>query len=136
MPSRTYMKEADVKAEVKKLLTKHKWFWWAPSANGFGRQGVADFLALRDGVFMAVETKFGKNKPSALQKAFLESVAAENGFGFVVSEATIAVFASFLKMFDTAAQTVGDGRKVQFNDSAEMLDAIAVLTEPIVAGKK
>jgi hypothetical protein len=133
---RTLTTEKDVKAEVKKLLTRHKWFWWMPGANGFGAQGVADFLALRDGVFMAVETKFGKNKPSQLQRAFLESVAAEDGFGLVVTETTLPVFAAFLTAFDAAAATVSDGQKVQASDGAAMLDAIRLLTEAIVEGRK
>src|SRR6056297_353525 len=86
MAQRTFETEKDVKAEVKKLLTKHGWFWWMPPGNGFGKGGVADFNALHHGVFLAIETKFGSKRPTPAQIGYLESIHAENGFGFVVNE--------------------------------------------------
>jgi Holliday junction resolvase len=132
---RTFTTEKDVKAEVRKLLARHGWFWWMPGANGFGAQGVADFLALRGGVFMAVETKFGKNRPSHLQRAFLESVAVEGGFAFVVTEKTLPAFAAFLLAFDAAIAASG-GQKVQVSDNAALLDATRVLTEAFVENRE
>ena len=78
--------EGDVKAAVKKLLNKHKWYWWMPGANGYGTQGVSDFLCLRNGTFLAIETKFGKNKPTASQDLFLSTVVANGGAAIVVTE--------------------------------------------------
>ena len=78
--------EKDVKAKVKKLLDQYKWFWFMPPANAYGRSGIADILALKAGVFLAIETKFGSNKPTALQIGFLNSITAESGYGFVVND--------------------------------------------------
>lgn len=135
MPPRTYTKEADVKAEVKKLLTKHKWFWWMPAANGYGRPGASDFMALRGGVFLCVETKFGKNKPTPAQRAFLETITAESGFGFVVNETNLPAFATFLHLFDVSARLVAEKRQMSSADGATMLDCLALLTADIVSAK-
>lgn len=126
--ARTFIKEKDVKAEVKNLLKKHGFFWWMPAANGFGTSGVSDFLALRAGVFLAVETKFGGNKPTPLQIAFLNSITAEGGFGFVVDEKTLADFARWLECFDRAAAATAKKEKVAPDDGAAMLDAIKAMT--------
>jgi ABC-type sugar transport system substrate-binding protein len=103
-----------------------------PPMNGFGQTGVADFNALRGGVFLAVETKFGSNKPTVHQKAFLQSVAAENAFGFVVTDKNINWFSSWLDAFDRAADAFSKGEKPTNEDGALMLDAIRELTALIV----
>lgn len=121
----TIKNEKGVKARVKKLLDQHGWFWWMPAANGFGTQGIADFLAVRKGVFMAVETKFGSNKPSALQRAFLDSIAAEDCFAFVVNEDNIETFATFLQLFDDSiTRTAASGQPPTEEQGSGMLDAI------------
>ncbi len=123
----TYTNEADVKKQVKKLLDKHKWFWWMPPANGFGRTGISDFNALRGGVFLAVETKFGKNKPTPMQVGFIDSVKSEDGIAFVVNEDTIEHFAAWLVAFDKAIQAQSDQREVDPLDGAEMIDAMRAM---------
>jgi hypothetical protein len=90
MPPKLFTREADVKAEIKKLLTKRGWFYWMPAANGYGITGVADFLALRKGEFIAIEAKFGSNKPTVMQEKFLASVKAHGGRAMVVSEKNLA----------------------------------------------
>lgn len=119
-----YAKEADVKKEVKRLLTQHKWFWWMTPANGFGKSGISDFCALRSGVFMAIETKFGPNKPSTMQQGYLGSIRAEDGFGLVVSNRTIQSFADFLEAFDSSAAAVAGKQEVAPQDGATMLNAL------------
>lgn len=124
--------EADVKKEVKKLLNKHGWFWWMPPANGFGKAGTSDFHALRAGVFIALETKFGTNKPTALQKAFLHSVKAEKGLAFVVDEGNIEHFRAWLDAFDRAAAAVAKSENVAPEDGSIMLNALVAMTEKMV----
>lgn len=124
----TYNSERDVKRKVKTLLTKHNYFWWMPAANGFGTSGVSDILAIRSGVFLAIETKFGGNKPTAMQKGFLNSIMKEDGFAFVVDEKNIDWFESWLQAFDRAMKT----QKPSHEDGALMLNAIKAMTEAIV----
>lgn len=123
--------EKDVKREVKKLLEKHKWFWWMPPANGFGKVGVADFNAIRGGVFVAVETKFGKNKPTVHQCAYLNSIAYEDGFGFVVNEDRLEWFKQWMEAFDRATLAASKNEKPTAEDGATMLNAIREMTHEL-----
>ena len=78
-----------------------------------------------------METKFGKNKPTAQQKAFLESILAESGFAFVVSEKNIDWFEAWLAAFDRAAASAGKNQPVEPEDGATMLNAMRELTAGI-----
>lgn len=120
--------ERDVKARVKQLLDKHQYFWWCPPANGYGKGGISDFHAIKRGVFLAIETKFGANKPTALQVGFLDSIRQESGFAFVVSDRNTHWLEVWLQAFDNAADAVGRHAAVTDQDGADMLDAIAALT--------
>lgn len=120
--------EKDVKARVKKALDVYNYFWFSPPANGYGKAGISDILAIKDGVFMAVETKFGSNKPTALQRAFLDSIRAEHGYGFVVHDKNIEWFEAFLAAFDRSAQAIGRKEQPSPEDGATMLNAIRELT--------
>lgn len=124
---RTYHNESDVKAEVKKLLNQHNWFWWMPPANGFGRAGISDFNALRGGVFLAIETKFGNNKPTAMQVGYLESIMSESGMAFVVNEKNLDALAVWLARFDLAIEAQMEKKEVSQSDGAAMMDAIAAM---------
>lgn len=131
-------KESDVKKVVRQHFDKHGWYWWMPPANGYGKAGIADFNALKNGVFIAVETKFGTNVPTPRQKAFLQSVWAEKGFGFVVDESNLEWLDAWLGAFDKATGAVLDAGSatkpedaVDQNDGAVMLNAIAALTEKL-----
>ena len=92
--------EGDVKKEVKKLLKKHHWMHWMPPSNAYGKAGQSDILALRAGVFMAIETKFGSNKPSVPQLRFLAEVMQNSSFALVVNEKRLDVLAQFLDALD------------------------------------
>lgn len=121
--------EKAVKAKVKKILDKHEWFWWMPPANGYGKGGISDFHAIKNGVFLAIETKSGTNKPSALQKQFCESIMASKGFAFVVNEKNLDWLDRWLECFENATQSASRGQEVTQEDGADMLNAIAALTE-------
>ena len=131
-----YQSEKDVKREVKKLLTKHKWFYWMPAANAHGRSGCPDFLAMRGGVFLAVETKYKKNKPNGPQRAFGQSLLAEGAFSFVVNEDLIPVLARWMERFDESIACVQDRRVMPEELGPEMLEDIRLLTEMLVSAKE
>ncbi len=124
----TITKEKGVKERVKKLLTKHGWFWWMPPANGFGKAGIPDIHAVKKGMFMAIETKFGGNKPTPNQRGFLESIAAEDCFAFVVDEKNLDVLEKFLQLLDESIErTAKTGQPPTDEAGAGMLDAIRQL---------
>lgn len=124
--------EADVKKQVKKLLNKHNFFWWMPPANAYGKAGASDFHALRGGVFIAIETKFGTSRPTALQRAFLGSIKGEHGLAFVVDDRNVEHFERWLTLFDEATAAVCKGDKIPPENGAAMLNCIAALTEKMV----
>jgi hypothetical protein len=128
-----YKNETAVKKTIKELLDKHKWFHWNAGAGAFSATGVADRLALRDGIFMAVEAKFGYNKPTTMQKGFLESIAAETGFGFVVNEKTLSTFALFLQLYDASCLASAKGGRLNDEDGAVFMQCLHDLTAMVVS---
>lgn len=92
--------EGHVKREVKKILTAHGWKYWMPAANAFGVQGQSDFLAIRNGVFLAIETKFGDNKPTVNQKKFLASIRRNGGVALEVNDRNLNVLARVMEILD------------------------------------
>jgi hypothetical protein len=119
-------RERDVKAEVKKIFDRHKWFWFCPPANAYGKSGISDFLAIRDGIFMAVETKFD-DQPTALQQGFLSSIAAETGFAFVVDEKRLVAFDQWMGLFDQAVGFAKDNMTPPVEIGGPLLDVQKIL---------
>ena len=121
--------EKGVKQIIKELLNAHGWYTWMPAANGFGTQGVSDHLAIKDGVFLAVEAKFGTNKPSAMQTTFAGYVIANDFYAFCVNERNIDHLAWFLESFEIAKQCQMMKQEIPADHGARMLNAISVLTD-------
>lgn len=122
--------EKGVKSKIKQLLDHHGYFHWMPGANGYGTQGVSDHLAIKDGVFLAVEAKFGYNKPKPVQKSFAAQIIANDGFAFCVTEKNIDHFAWWLESFAVAVACQLEGKEVPPEHGSRMLNAISVLTDP------
>ena len=120
--------EKGVKREVKKLLDVHKYFWWMPPANAYGKSGISDIHAIKAGVFLAIETKFGDRQPTPMQVAFLNSIRSQDAYGFVVNEKTLGWLAVFLQAFDKAAEAEAKKLPIADADGAAMLDAIRMMT--------
>lgn len=78
--------EDDVKREIKKLLKRHGWWYFMPAAGAFGKSGIPDFICCKDGKFLAIEAKFGYNKPKDTQKARMEEIRAAGGVAVWVNE--------------------------------------------------
>jgi hypothetical protein len=96
--------EADVNKAVQEVLTRHGWFWWMPPSNMYSKVGISDVHAVRDGLFMAIETKrsltkSAKPKPTANQIAFLQSIRSARHFAFVVNEERVKHLDAFLTSF-------------------------------------
>lgn len=120
--------ESSVKKKVKTLLDEHQWYWWMPAANGFGQTGISDFNALKNGAFMVVETKFGKNKATPMQVAFLNSIRSCDGFAFLVTDQNVDSLAAFLGAFDRAVAAAAKEEKPTPEDGSMMINAIQALT--------
>jgi hypothetical protein len=120
--------EKDVKHKVKAILDRFDYFWFMPPANGFGKAGISDFIALKNGCFLAIETKFGSNKPTAPQIGFLNSIRAAEGFAFVVNDKNYEWLEAFLDSFEKATASQRKKLDVAHEDGARMLNAIAELS--------
>lgn len=127
-----YNNENDVKKQIKVLLARHGYYHWPTMQTGMGTVGASDRLAIKRGVFLAVEAKFGKRKLTSNQAQFLEAINAEDAFGFVVSEKSIDHLQTFLETFDRMAEAASKGQKPAPEDGSSNLEAIRLLTEPIV----
>ena len=83
---RTFTLERDVKRAVKDYLTSLGACHFMPPAGEFGRAGVSDIIAVVKGKALAIETKFGIRKPTALQLEFGRRWQEAGGYFFVVSD--------------------------------------------------
>lgn len=83
--------EGKVKQAVKKILDSHKpdcWYFM-PVASAFGAAGTPDFIGVCRGQMFAIETKAGKNKPTAMQNLKMAEIKAAGGVVLVVREGNI-----------------------------------------------
>ena len=121
--------QKSVKPIIRKLLTQHGWFWWATPATMYSQSGITDLCAVKAGMFMAVEAKFGRNDPSPTQMGYLNSVRAESHFAFVVRETTLDAFGKFLGALDASIACASKGEVPPPEIGAGMLDAIKELSD-------
>ncbi len=129
---KTHTKEAHVKDDVKALLNKYDWFWFMPPANAYGKSGISDFIAIKRGTFLAIETKFGSNKPTAMQIGFLNSIRANDGFAFVVNEQNLDWLDAFLESFDESVAATSRREEIDPEHGARMLNALQELSNKLL----
>jgi hypothetical protein len=89
--------EAKVKAKVVKLLKAYDIYYFFPATHGFGRSGVPDIICCFNSLFMGIECKAGKNKPTALQEKELSKIREAGGHTFVINEDNLDELATYLK---------------------------------------
>ena len=88
--------EAKVKASVVKLLKEHNIYYFFPATHGYGRSGVPDIICCFNSLFLAIECKAGKNKPTALQEKEMQKIRDAGGVAFVINEDNINLLALYL----------------------------------------
>lgn len=92
--------EAKVKAKVKKVLDENNVYYFLPATGGYGRAGVPDIIACWDGRFIAIETKAGKGKLTALQDRELKRITESGGDTFVINEENLHILQHYFASFD------------------------------------
>lgn len=90
-------KEADVKRKIRECCKRFGIYFVTPMGTGYGRSGVPDILICAAGQFIAVECKFGGNKPTALQAKELQDIARSGGETWVVDETNVQEFCNWLE---------------------------------------
>ena len=78
--------EGAVKTAVKRLLVEEGVYYFMPVSNGMGRHGIPDIICCVNGLFLAIETKAGKGKVTALQEREMEHIRNAGGYAAVVRE--------------------------------------------------
>jgi len=78
--------EGKVKTKVRAELMRRNIYHFMPATGGYGRSGVPDIVGCYRGHFFAIETKAGKNKPTALQERELKEIRDAGGVAFVINE--------------------------------------------------
>ena len=80
--------EGRVKDAIKKVLNEYNIWYFMPSANGFGKVGVPDFICCWEGRFLGIEAKAkGKREQTtANQKLRIEEIHNAEGWALVVDD--------------------------------------------------
>lgn len=86
-----FRSEKDVKDAVKIILKKYKAWYFMPVTGGYGKSGVPDFACVYKGHPIFIETKFGYNKPTPLQKLEMEKLYNSGAIVFVINENSVSV---------------------------------------------
>lgn len=103
---KTFRNESDVKAEVKKLIAKHKNIWYfMPASNGYGRAGIPDFICSFSGLFFAIETKIYGRYPTPAQKVELMNIYNKGGIAMLINERNLYLLEEVLNDIELGALT-------------------------------
>jgi hypothetical protein len=94
MMRRTYEKEEHVKQDVKEVLKELGILYHMP--RPFGMVGVADFVCCYEGMYVEIETKFGYNKQTDMQKAWEAKVTRHKGIYMVIDETNVGQLSEYL----------------------------------------
>jgi len=77
------MREQDIHRKIKAYLKSEGWAVWKNHGSAYSESGLPDLMALRDGIFLAVEVKRPGYPPTALQSLWLRRIEEHGGIGFV-----------------------------------------------------
>jgi hypothetical protein len=94
--------EGRIKNKIKDLLAiyRERIYYYMPVPSGYGATTI-DFLICFNGLFIGIEAKKPKGKPTARQDGVLEDIRAARGVTFVVNDdESLNVLALFLESMD------------------------------------
>ena len=72
-----------------------------------GRSGVPDVVCCYDSIFIGIECKAGKNKPTALQERELEKIKSSKGIALVINEHNLNELEDTLNALNARGKTTG-----------------------------
>lgn len=82
------MKESVLQTKMLELIRGRGGYAETIWGGGYQSAGIPDILACYKGVFLGIEVKVGKNKPSALQKAKVNMINQAGGLAVVTWDDT------------------------------------------------
>lgn len=100
-PGDKRIKEDWVKKKVKEILkTYPRIMVDMPAANMYGASGRHDFIICQHGLMWTIETKAGKNKPTANQVRYAEEVKHAGGMSILVNEFNLELVSRIANSID------------------------------------
>jgi len=81
--------EAKVKKQIRTILDRVGAYYSMPIGSGFGNAGTPDFLVCHKGLFIGIEAKAGRGKPTALQEHNLKRIMEAGGEALIVNEKNV-----------------------------------------------
>jgi len=79
--------ESRIKTKVTKYLRAERIWYFFPAANGFGRAGIPDIIAIVRGQFIGIECKADcTKKPTKLQQQCGQQIKQAGGEWFLVCD--------------------------------------------------
>jgi Holliday junction resolvase len=82
--------EAKVKKKAVQILKELSAYYFYPVTGGYGRSGVPDIIVCYKGLFIGIECKAGKNKPTPLQEKNMEDIHKAGGIALVINEDNVS----------------------------------------------
>tara|TARA_R100001086_G_scaffold59334_1_gene27230 strand:+ start:2327 stop:2620 length:294 start_codon:yes stop_codon:yes gene_type:complete len=82
--------EAKVKKKAVQILKELSAYYFYPVTGGYGRSGVPDIIVCYRGLFIGIECKAGKNKPTPLQEKNMEDIHKAGGVALVINEDNVS----------------------------------------------
>lgn len=82
--------ESRVKKKVVETLKELGAYYFYPVTGGYGKSGVFDIVACYKGMFIGIECKAGKGKPTMLQSRNATHTKAAGGIVLLINENNIA----------------------------------------------
>tara|TARA_R100000995_G_scaffold21814_1_gene9203 strand:+ start:2214 stop:2507 length:294 start_codon:yes stop_codon:yes gene_type:complete len=82
--------EAKVKKKAVQILKELSAYYFYPVTGGYGRSGVPDIIVCYRGLFIGIECKAGKNKPTPLQEKNMEDIRKAGGIALVINEDNVS----------------------------------------------
>jgi Holliday junction resolvase len=88
--------EAKVKKRAVVQLKKLGAYYFYPVTGGWGKSGVPDIVACYKGLFLGLECKAGKGKPTKLQELNLKQIGEAGGYALIVDETNVDDLAALI----------------------------------------
>jgi hypothetical protein len=89
--------EAKVKKRAAAQLKKLGAYYFYPVTGGWGKSGVPDIIGCYEGLFLGLECKAGKGKPTKLQELNLRQINEAGGYGIIVDETNVDNLAAMIR---------------------------------------
>lgn len=101
--------ESAVKRRVKQILANSGAYAFMPVQTGYGNKTL-DLLCCYKGYFIAIECKYGKNKPTPYQMRTIQEIIGSQGVVLVINEHNIDDLVDLLKRLNNHVKDTSEGQ--------------------------